>query len=139
MSYKSSIIKTAIKITPSFIIIWVANLILKGIAELTFFSFDIDTRKVHVQTKLHGETDTIDVWLDDFSISQDAAGAYQFILQHAHSDRPWLTNILAHIAGKTWTIPEIPQAAPYMPLIAEVLAKPELTEVATDQATDTAE
>ncbi|WP_367025904.1 hypothetical protein ABZN20_16000 [Methylococcus sp. ANG] len=45
MSYKASLVKLAIKWTPKFLVLWVANIILKGIAELTYFAFDIDTRK----------------------------------------------------------------------------------------------
>jgi hypothetical protein len=52
MSFISKIIKIAIKLTPSALIIWVGNFVLKGIAQLTEFSFDLDTRKVHVQTRL---------------------------------------------------------------------------------------
>ena len=43
------------------LIIWVSNLIFKGIARLLEFEFDLDTRKFHVKTKLYGEIDTIDV------------------------------------------------------------------------------
>ena len=45
MSFKSGLIKMAINMTPSIMIIWVANIILKGIAELTAFSFDLETKK----------------------------------------------------------------------------------------------
>ena len=100
-------------------IIWVANRVLKGIAELTDFSFDIDTRKVHVKTTLYGETDAIEVWVDGFAVISDEA-SYKFIIQQAESNRPWLNNILALIVGKAWKIPVIPQLAAQMALIAEL-------------------
>ncbi|AEF99286.1 hypothetical protein Metme_0848 [Methylomonas methanica MC09] len=55
MSIKSALLKIVIKLTPNILIIWVSNIILKGIAELTEFNFDIDARKLHVQTRLYGE------------------------------------------------------------------------------------
>lgn len=119
MSYKTSLIKVAIKLTPNVMIIWVANIVLKGIAELTAFSFDLDTRKVYVQTTLYGETEPIDVWVDGFGIISDEQ-AYQFIIQQAQSNKPWLNNILAHIVGKAWKIPVLPQLATHMELIAEL-------------------
>ena len=120
MSYKTSLLKMAIKLTPDIIIIWVANRVLKGIAELTAFSFDIDTRKVYVQTKLCGETESIEVWVDGFGIISDEY-TYQFIIQQARSNKLWLNNILARFVGKTWKIPVIPQLTAYIELIAELL------------------
>lgn len=119
MSFKTGLIKMAIKCTPNIMIIWVANIILKGIAELTAFSFDLDTRKVYVQIQLVGEVETIDVWLEDFAIISDE-GSYQFIIQQAQSNRIWLSNILSRIAGKTWKIPAIPQFAAEIELISEL-------------------
>jgi hypothetical protein len=126
MSYKTSLIKAAIKCTPNILIIWVANIVMKGIAELTDFNFDIETRKVHVQTKLYGETDIIDVWVDGFGIISDE-DSHQFIIQQAQSNKPWLNNILVHIVGKTWKIPALPQFDSYIALIAE-LFKVEISE-----------
>lgn len=120
MSYKTSLLKMAIKLTPSIMIIWVANIILKGIAELIEFNFDIETRKVYVQTRLYGEEDTIDVWLDGFGIISEE-DSYQFIIQQAQSNKLWLNNILAHITGKAWKIPVLPQFAAHITLIAELL------------------
>ena len=120
MSLISKIIKIAIKLTPSTLIIWVGNFVLKGIAQLTEFSFDLDARKVHVQTRLYGEVDTIDVWLEDFAVKTDGE-SYEFMIKQAKSDRPWLTNILALVVGKAWKIPAIPQLAPYLGLVAELL------------------
>lgn len=69
MSLKSILVKIAIKLTPNILVIWVSNLILKGIARLLEFEFDLDNRKFHIKTQLHGETDTIDVWVEDFMIN----------------------------------------------------------------------
>jgi hypothetical protein len=119
MSYKTSLIKVAIKLTPNIMIIWVANIILKGIAELTDFNFDIETRKVHVKTMLYGETEAIDVWIDGFGIISDEQ-SHHFIIQQAQSNKPWLNNILAHFVGKAWKIPALPQFASHIALVAEL-------------------
>ena len=79
----------AIKLTPNIMIIWVANIILKGIAELTDFNFDLETRKAYVQIQLVGESETIEVWLEDFAIVSNE-GSYQLIIQQAQSNRIWL-------------------------------------------------
>lgn len=109
----------AIKWTPNAMIIWVANIVLKDIAELKDFNFDLETRKVYVQTQLLGESETIDVWLEDFAIINDEDG-YKFIVQQARSNRIWLTNLLSRIVGKAWKIPVIPQLAAQMELISEL-------------------
>ena len=128
MSLKSSLIKIAIKLTPNALIVWGANFILKGIAELTAFNFDLDTRKVYVQTRLYGEAETIEISLEDFAVFNDGE-SYRFILHQARSDRPWLNNILAHVIGKAWKIPEIPHLTAQLELIAEVFkAKPPALE-----------
>jgi len=126
MSFKTGLIKMAIKCTPNIMIIWVANIILKGIAELKDFSFDLEPRAAYVQIQLVGESETIDVWMEDFAIVNDD-GAYHLIVQKAESNRIWLSNILSRITGKAWKIPEIPQLAPHLELIAE-LFKPENPE-----------
>ena len=110
--------------TPDILIVWGANFILKGIAELLAFNFDLDARKIYVQTRLYGETDTIEVCLEDFAVFNDGEG-YRFILHQARSDRPWLNNILARVIGKAWKIPAIPKLDAQLELIAEVFkAKP---------------
>ena len=123
MSIKTKIIKLAIKMTPDVLVIWVANLVMKGIAKLIEFNFDLEQRRLHVKTQLYGEADTIEVWVEDFMIVSDGE-KYEFLIVQAHSDRPWLTNILSRIVGKAWKIPHIPQLAPYMPLAAELLEPP---------------
>jgi hypothetical protein len=131
MSFKAGLIKIAIKCTPDIMVIWVANIVLKGIAELKNFSFDLDTRTAYVQIQLAGEVETIDVWMEDFAIVNNN-GVYQFILQKAESNRIWLSNILSRITGKAWSIPEIPQLAPHLGLISELL-KAESPEQGTQE------
>lgn len=119
MSYKTSIIKMAVKWTPKSLILWVSNFILKDIAELTDFNFDIETKKLYAQTQLVGESETIEVWLEDFSVIRDGDN-YKVIVNYAKSNRIWLNNLLAKITGKTWPIPVIPQLASQMPLVEEL-------------------
>jgi hypothetical protein len=121
MSIKSNLVKMAIKCSPKVAVIWVANKVLKGIAELSDFIFDLDLRTAYVQMTLYGEAEPIEVWLDDFAIINEEDGSKKFIVQQAKSNKPWLQNIFAHIVGKAWKIPVIPQLAPYMDLIAELL------------------
>ena len=104
MSLKANLAKIAIKMTPNMLIKLVANIVLKDIAKLTGFNFDIDTRQLFVQVHLAGESETIDVWLEDFSIITDA-GSYKFVMQQASSNRVWLDNILSRIVRKEWPIP----------------------------------
>jgi hypothetical protein len=119
MSIKSILIKMVIKLTPNILIIWVSNIIFKGIAELTAFSFDLEARKVYVQTRLYGEEKTIDVWLEDFAIFSDGE-SYRFIVHQAKSDRPWLNNLLSRIIGKAWKIPAVPQLTAQLELLTEL-------------------
>ncbi|MDF9393789.1 MULTISPECIES: hypothetical protein [Methylococcus] len=121
MSYKASLVKFAIKLTPKFLILWIANIILKGIAELTYFAFDIDTRKAYIAVNLAGESETIEVWLENFYIIADGT-SHQFVIQQGRSNRLWLNNLLARVAGKAWKIPELPQYSAQLKLAAELLA-----------------
>ena len=111
----------AIKYSPKTAVIWVANKILKGIAELSDFFIDLDARTAYVQLTLYGETDPIEVQMDQFAIINEEDGSKKFIIQQAKSNKPWLNNMFAYIIGKAWKIAVIPQLAPYMDLIAEVL------------------
>lgn len=61
---------------------WVANIVLKGIAELTDFSFDIDERKAYVQIQLAGESETIEVWLEGFAVVGEEE-SYKLIVHQA--------------------------------------------------------
>ena len=119
MSIKSSLVKIAIKLTPNIIVIWVANIILKGIAELSDFIFDLDTRTAYVKMTLCGEVEPIEVSLDGFAIV-DEEGSHRLIIQHAQANRPWLNNLLSRFVGKTWKIPEVPQYKSKIELISEI-------------------
>ena len=120
MSYISSLIKIAVKLTPTTPILWVANFKLKGIAKVMALDFDLDARTVYVQTQLYGEPETIEVSVEGFAMIHDEYG-YQLIIAKANSNRPWLNNLLAHITAKPWKIPHIPQLAAYMGLAFELL------------------
>lgn len=111
----------AIKYTPSKLIIWVANKVLKDIAELTAFNFDVEKREIVVNTKLYGEESSIDVLVQDFAIYHDGE-SYQFIIYHATTNKPWLNTIFSHIIGKAWKVPVPPQFTKQFDLIAELFA-----------------
>jgi hypothetical protein len=119
MSFKIGIVKSAIKWTPNKLITWVANYKLKGIAEIIDFNFNLDTRTAYAQVQLLGEAEPIEVQMNGFSIINDGE-SYQFIMQQAKSNRPWLNNILARIVDKAWKIPVIPQLQPHIGLLAEL-------------------
>jgi hypothetical protein len=119
VSFKTGLIKFAVKWTPKSLILWVANMKLKGVARLTDFWFDIDARKAYVRTHLVGETEAIEVWVEDFAILNEK-GAYQLIVKQARSNREWLNNVFSRIVGKAWAIPVIPQLAPHMGLVCEL-------------------
>ncbi len=131
MSYKTSIIKKAIEWTPKMMILWIANKVLKGIAELSDINIDLEAPKAHVQLQLFGEAEMLEIWLEGFGIIREGEG-YKFILQQAKSNRLWLDNIFAHIIGKAWKIPVIPQITAYMPLIAELLQAESLGQAETE-------
>jgi len=119
MSFKTSLVKIAIELTPNIIVLWVANIILKGIAELSDFIIDLDTRTAYVQLTLFGEVEPIEVSLDGFAIVSDEE-SHQLIIRQAQSNRPWLNNLLSRIVGKAWKIPEIPQYKAQIEFVAEL-------------------
>ena len=119
MSLKANLANLAIKMTPNMLIKLVANIVLKDIAKLTGFNFDIDTRQLFVQVHLAGESETIDVWLEDFSIITDA-GSYKFVMQQASSNRVWLDNILSRIVRKEWPIPIPSEMSSQFEFVAEL-------------------
>lgn len=110
----------AINWTPKMMVLWVANTVLKGIAQLSDYTFDLDARKAYVQTTLHGETEAIEVWLDGFAIVSDGE-TKKFMIEKAESNKAWLNTIFARVVGKAWKIPVIPQLKPHIELIAELL------------------
>ncbi len=127
MSVKTKLVKTAIKMTPNKIVIWVANIILKGIAKLSEFKFDLDTRTAYVQVTLYGETEPIDVWLDGFAILTEP-DSYYVIIQQAESNRPWMDNLLARIVGKAWKIPVMPKYKKHIEFLAELFKPVDIEE-----------
>jgi len=119
MSFKAALAKTIIKMTPNKLIIWVANFVLKDIAKLTGFNFDIETRKAYIQIQLIGESETIEVWLEGFGIITEG-DSYKFIIEQAKSNRIWLGNLLSRFMGKTWKIPLPSHLAPQFKFVAEL-------------------
>ena len=120
MSFATSVTKIAINCVPNKLISFVANIVLKDIAEINSFYFDIDTRELYTEVQLVGESETIEVWFEDFTILTEN-DSYQFIIQRARSNRIWLNNILSRIAGKGWKIPVTAQLEPYIKFVAELL------------------
>jgi len=124
MSFKTSLTKKVIKWTPQKLILWLVNLTLKDIAELTAFSFDLEARKIHMQLQLLGESEAIDVWFEEFAIITNE-GSYQLIIGQTQSNRLWLDNLLSRIAGKPWDIPVTAEMSSQIEFIAELL-KPQI-------------
>jgi hypothetical protein len=120
MSFKTSLTKKVIKWTPQKLILWLVNLTLKDIAELTAFSFDLEARKIHMQLQLLGESEAIDVWFEEFAILTNE-GSYQLIIGQTQSNRLWLDNLLSRIAGKPWDIPVTDEMSSQIEFIAELL------------------
>lgn len=131
MSFKSSlkeqsvkiapkIIKIGAKWTPKILVSWVANILLKGIAEFSTINYDLDARTAFIKLTLYGEDEPIEVAVDGFEIQGDE-GNYQFILHKAESSKPWMNNILARFVGKSIDIPDIPQYKLHLEIIANLL------------------
>ena len=120
MSFKSSLIKIAIRWTPKRLIVWVANIILKDIAELADFIFDLEARKAYMQIQLVGESEMIEISLEGFGIVKNEK-SYKLIIQQGQSNRLWLDNLLSRIVGKAWKIPVTSQMTSQIELIAELL------------------
>lgn len=128
MNYKVSLINMIIKCAPIKLILWVANKKLKGITEIIDFKVDLETRKIYVHIQLFGENDSLEVWIEDFAIMSSAEN-YQFKVDYAHSNRPWLANLLAFIVGKPWNIPVPDQYKTKFLLVSDLLAaKPVLQD-----------
>jgi len=129
MGFKSSLLKSKLlkrtvkvgaKLTPKILIVTVANILLKGIAEFSDILYDLDKRTAFVNVTLYGEEEPIEIALDGFEISGDEDN-YQFILHKAQSNKPWMNNILARIVGKAWDIPAIPQYKDELGFVASLL------------------
>ncbi len=120
MSLTARFIKLAIRWTPKCLVIGVGNLVTKGIARMADYHFDLDARRIYVCTTLYGESEPIEIWLDDFALIQQDESLH-FILRQARSNKLWLNNAMAHITGKTWKIPDLPQLRPYRGLMLELV------------------
>lgn len=119
MSFTTSLVKIAIKLTPNILVKWTANIILKGIAEFSDFIFDIDSRTAFLQVTLAGESEPITVSVDGFVIVSEGDN-HRLIIQQAQSNRLWLNNVLSRVVGKAWNIPVIPQYKAQIELVAEL-------------------
>ncbi len=129
MSFKSRLLKSKLlkrtvkvgaKFTPKILVVSVANIILKGIAEFSDILYDLDKRTAFVNVTLYGEEEPIEVALDGYEITGNE-GNYQFILHKAQSNKPWMNNILSRITGKAWDIPSIPQYKDEIGFVAGLL------------------
>ena len=127
MSYKSKIIKAAIKWTPKGLVAWVTNKVLKGIVELNDYQVDLDARKAYIQVQLVGEAEAIDVWLADFAVVKED-GLYYCFLHQAESNREWLTNLLSRFVGKSWKIPVPAQFEQHVDVIVELFSTPSVAD-----------
>ena len=123
MSLQVRLIRLAIKFTPKFMILTVANLILRDIGRLTDFCLDLDRRSLHAQVKLFGEASPIDVWMKGFYVFQDGRH-FKVLVQEADSNRIWLDNLLWKVVGKPWKIPSIPELRPQFVMLSELLRGP---------------
>lgn len=129
MSFKSrllksnkltKVVKVGAKLTPKILVVWGANIILKGVAEFSEIVYDLDKRTAFVNVTLYGEEEAIEISLEGFEIRGDEDN-YQFILQKAKANKPWMNNILARIVGKSWAIPSIPQYKDEIGFVANLL------------------
>ena len=114
------VIKIGAKLTPKFLISWVANIVLKGIAEFSKISYDLDKRTAYVNVTLYGEEEAIEVNVDGYEILGEE-GNYRFLLHNAESNKPWMNNLLAKVAGTEWEIPEIPKLRLPLEIAANLL------------------
>lgn len=131
MSFKSSLEKLAVKVAPKIIkigaklmpkviIVWVANIIFKGIAEFSDIIYDLDKRTAFVKVTLYGEEEAIEVSVDGFGIVNKEEN-YQFVINHAESNKPWMKNVLARVTAQAWDIPDIPKYKLQLDIVANLL------------------
>lgn len=87
-------------------VLWAANKKLKGVAELTDFSFDSEERTLYAEMILVGEEEPVDVLLEDFTVVTND-GSYRLHIQQVQSNRPWLDTLLNKVVlGRGWKIPD---------------------------------
>lgn len=125
MSYKARLVRLAVKWTPKFLVLWIANMKLKGVARLLAFSLDLDARRAYAQARLAGEGEPIEVLVEGFAVLTDGA-SYRLIVLRAASNKRWLNSLFSRIVGRPWDIPATPHLAPHMKLIAELLPPPKV-------------
>ncbi len=106
MSYKTSLVKMALNNTPKSMVLWAANKKLKGVAQLRDYSYNSEERKLHTQMVLDGEEESVDVFLEGFTILVDE-GIYKLVFQQVRSSRSWLDALLNKVLlSREWKIPE---------------------------------
>ncbi len=127
------VIKIGAKLTPKILVSWVANIVLKGIAEFSTISYDLDARTAYVEVTLYGEDEPIEIAVDGFEIRGEK-GDYKFILHEAESNKPWMNNILVRISGKEWDIPDVPKYRLQLEVIANLLRANEEEAIAEQKA-----
>jgi len=127
-NFKIMLINMAIKCMPKFLIKWVANTILKGIANLKDFNVNLGKRTVYFKLLLLGEDEAIEVWLHDFAVYHEN-DSYHFMLRDADSNKLWMTNILARFVNRVWVIPNTPLINEHIDLLAELLHPLEIPSV----------
>lgn len=117
MSYKSTLIKFAIKQTPKKMVLWIVNKKTKDIAELIDFIFDLDDRKLYAQVLMAGDEEAIELWIEDFTlVTYDES--YKIVIHQVKSNRPWLdTLLIKFILEREWKVPD-----KHVPLLIELLA-----------------
>ncbi|MGR9054242.1 MAG: hypothetical protein ACU84J_16505, partial [Gammaproteobacteria bacterium] len=103
---------------------WAANFVLRGIAELSDFFFDLDTRTASFRLQLNGEEQPIEISVDGFVVKKEGDARY-LIIHDAQANRPWLNNLLGHVTGRPWNIPDIPQYKDKIELVTELLEDPD--------------
>lgn len=87
-------------------VLWAANKKLKGVAELTDFSFDSKERRLYAELILVGEEEPVDVLLENFTVEVDEE-IYRLHIQQIQSNRPWMDALLKRVVvGRGWKIPD---------------------------------
>jgi hypothetical protein len=117
MSYKSTLVRFAIKQAPKKMVLWLANKKTKDIAKLTDFNFDLEERKLYAQLLLTGEEEAVELWIEDFTLVPHEE-SFRIAIHQVQSNRPWLDILLAKfVLEREWRVPE-----KHADLIHELLA-----------------
>jgi uroporphyrinogen-III synthase len=106
MSVKSYFVKMVVKITPKFLILWVVNKKLKGVAELTDLEINFDERRIYTQMILAGEQESAEVLLEDICVVKNGDSS-MLVVRHVKSNKVWINTLLTRvIAGREVKIPD---------------------------------